>query len=68
MNGATEQTLSELLAEARRTNANIAALTNLMARMNTGGGGGGGVGNAAASAAGAMAGLAARMNPVGIAL
>jgi len=68
MNGATEQTLSELLAEARRTNANIAALTNLMARMNTGGGGGGGAGNAAASAASAMAGLASRINPVGIAL
>lgn len=67
MNGATEQTLSELLAEARRTNANIAALTNLMARMNTGGGGGGG-GNAAASAASAMAGLAARISPVGMAL
>lgn len=67
MNGATEQTLSELLAEARRTNSSIAALTNLMARMNTGGGGGGG-GNAAAGAASAMAGLASKISPVGIAL
>jgi hypothetical protein len=68
MNGATEQTLSELLAEARRTNANMAALTNLMARMNNGGGGGGGggLGGAAGSAAGALAGLATRINPVGM--
>lgn len=67
MNGATEQTLAELLAEARRTNANIAALTNLMARAGGGGGGGGGgLGSAAGSAASAMAGLATRINPVGM--
>jgi hypothetical protein len=64
MNGATEQTLSELLAEARRTNANMAALTNLVARSSSGGGGG--LGGSVSSAAGAMAGLVTKITPVGM--
>jgi hypothetical protein len=65
MNGATEQTLAELLATARAMNGNIIALQRLIGQMNSSGGGGGG---AASSASSGIAGMARAIPGVSLAM
>jgi hypothetical protein len=67
---ASEQTLQELLAEAKAMNANLQKMASVLGRAPAGNGGTAGAGAAAgaASAAAGMAGLAKSISPASIAL